>query len=490
MRYENNENMKKSRYIMVMLLLIWWQYSFSQLSSDSLGIHQYLKVAAENNPGVKASFTQYLAALQKVPQFGALPDPQASMNFFLQPMEQVSGNQVGSVSIMQMFPWFGTLKSSRSEASLMAKAKYQQFEADKADLFYRVKSSWYLLNKYNQEIKLVEENLTFLQSFEKLSLVKFQSPGISSGRSQSGGMSQSSGSGSTKSGTANSGMGGMNNNTQSPQSTQPSNSMPSGGGSAMGSKQTGLSDVLRIRMEILDQQNRLSLLKDQLKTEQANFNSLLNRKTGTEIQLSNTIKREELPVPVLAVADSMMKNNPMLSMNEAESQSYAAMAEKSRKMGLPMIGLGVNYMFIQKQAGNTSMMNGKDMIMPMINFTIPIYRKKYKAMQKEAELLQESAQQKSEDLKNSLQVQYHQIMQNLNDADRRIKLNKDQADLAKKTTSLLLTGYTSGTVDFEELIRMQYKVLDYKYQGIEAVTDYNTSVASAEKLMNDKGDAK
>ena len=27
-------------------------------------------------------------------------------------------------------------------------------------------------------------------------------------------------------------------------------------------------------------------------------------------------------------------------MNEAESQSYAAMAEKSRKMGLPMIGSG------------------------------------------------------------------------------------------------------------------------------------------------------
>jgi outer membrane protein TolC len=166
------------------------------------------------------------------------------------------------------------------------------------------------------------------------------------------------------------------------------------------------------------------------------------------------------------------------------------MAEKSRKMGLPMIGLGLNYMVIQKQSGNMSMMNGKDMIMPMVNFTIPIYRKKYKAMQKEAELLQESAQQKSEDLKNSLQVQYQQMIQNMNDADRRITLNKDQAELAEKTTGLLLTGYTSGTVDFEELIRMQYKVLDYKYQGIEAVTDFNTAVASAEKLMNDKGDLK
>jgi hypothetical protein len=57
----------------------------------------------------------------------------------------------------------------------MAKARYQQFENDKADLFYRVKSSWYTLNKYHQEMRLVEENLTFLQTFEKLALVRFQS---------------------------------------------------------------------------------------------------------------------------------------------------------------------------------------------------------------------------------------------------------------------------------------------------------------------------
>ena len=109
-------------------------------------------------------------------------------------------------------------------------------------------------------------------------------------------------------------MGGMNSNTQVPQSAQSSNPMPSGGGASMGSKQYGLSDVLRIRMEILDQQNRLALLKDQLKTEQVNFNALLNRNTGTQVLLTDTlIKREELPVPVLAVADSMMKNNPMLT---------------------------------------------------------------------------------------------------------------------------------------------------------------------------------
>ena len=32
-------------------------------------------------------------------------------------------------------------------------------------------------------------------------------------------------------------------------------------------------------------------------------------------------------------------------------------------------------------------MGGRDMIMPMVTLTLPIYRKRYKAMQKEAELL-------------------------------------------------------------------------------------------------------
>jgi outer membrane protein TolC len=368
----------------------------------------------------------------------------------------------------------------------MAKARYQQFENDKADLFYRVKSSWYTLNKYHQEMRLVEENLTFLQTFEKLALVRFQSPGESSTRQ--GINPQQNMSPSPQMNSGKSSMGGMNSNPQPNPNPQPKASMPSGGGGSMGSKQTGLSDVLRIRMEILDQQNRLALLKDQVKTETVNFNTLLNRDPAAEVQLTDSLRMESLPVSITAMSDSILKNNPMLSMNEAESQSYAAMAEKSRKMGIPMIGLGLNYMIIQKQPGNMSMMNGKDMIMPMVNFSIPIYRKKYKSMEKEAQLLQESAKLKAEDLKNSLLVQYQQLIQSLNDAQRRVKLNADQAELARKTTGLLVSGYTSGSVDFEELIRMQYKVLDYKFQDIEAVVDFNTAVANAERLMNSFND--
>ncbi|HCY40707.1 MAG TPA: hypothetical protein DHV48_05030, partial [Prolixibacteraceae bacterium] len=99
----------------VILILL---FSSTVHSQDSLSV--YLELAAKNNPGVKAAFSQYLAALEKVPQVGSLPDPQGSLDFFLKPMELLAGNQVGSVSVMQMFPWFGTLKLAKDEASLMA----------------------------------------------------------------------------------------------------------------------------------------------------------------------------------------------------------------------------------------------------------------------------------------------------------------------------------------------------------------------------------
>jgi outer membrane protein TolC len=393
-------------------------------------------------------------------------------------MELLNGNQVGSIGVMQMFPWFGTLKLAKDEASLMAKAQFSLFQESKAMLFYNVKASWYKLVKYKRGIVLINENIALLESIEKLALVKFQSPAGSSSGSSSGSSMQGA-----PSGTGNPGaMGGMN--SQAAASVQPQSGMSSVTSGGMGSKPTGLADVLRVRMEILDQKYQLTLLNDQLKTEEVNFNLLLNRDQNLEIDIPDTLKMETLSVSAMVVADSILSNNPMLAMLDAEGQSYSTMADKARKMGLPMLGVGLNYMVIQKQAGNQSMMNGNDMVMPMVNFTIPVYRKKYTAMQKEARYLHESTLLKSEDMKNMLLLEYRQFAQEYSNAERRVELYREQADLANRTANLMLAGFTSTGTDFEEILSIQYKVLEYGLKHIEAVADYNTAVAKAEKLMN------
>ncbi len=466
--------------LLMLALMLSIMSSFAQ-QSDILTLDSALVFAASNNPDLKVAFTQYLASLEKVPQVGSLPDPQASFGFFIKPMAIVAGNQVGNIQVMQMFPWFGTLKLAKDEASEMAKAKYEVFNAAKADLFYQVKSNWYQLMKTDREIVLVKENIELLESLEKLVLVKFQSPGFSGNSSSSGGTGSMNSASSGNNNATGGGMGGMKSATATPSAaSMPASTMSSG----MGNKTSGLQDVLRVKMEILDQQNKLALLIDQRKTAEINFNSLLNRDQHMSVVINDSFEIQPLPAGKLAIADSILANNPMLAMLGNEVSSYEIMEQKAKKMGLPMVGVGLNYMINQKREGNTFMMNGNDMVMPMFSVSIPIYRKKYDAMQKEAQFMQEAAKQQTVSLQNNLQVQYRSFIQNLDDAERRAGLYNEQEELARKTTDLILSNFATTGADYEEVLRMQYKVLDYGFKHIEAITDYNTSVAMAEKLMN------
>ncbi len=74
-------------------------------------------------------------------------------------------------------------------------------------------------------------------------------------------------------------------------------------------------------------------------------------------------------------------------MLDYEKQSIEARKKMVSRMSYPMVGLGLNYSFISKNEMSASAMNGKDMIMPMVTVTLPLYRKKYNAMVKEADLL-------------------------------------------------------------------------------------------------------
>ncbi len=107
--------------------------------------NSYLKQAAENNPGLQAKYAAFEAALQRVAQVNALPDPTLSFGYFISPVETRVGAQRARFSLTQMFPWFGTLAAQESRATLAAEAKYQEFLNAKNEIYYKVKAAWYPL---------------------------------------------------------------------------------------------------------------------------------------------------------------------------------------------------------------------------------------------------------------------------------------------------------------------------------------------------------
>jgi outer membrane protein TolC len=277
-------------------------------------------------------------------------------------------------------------------------------------------------------------------------------------------------------------MGGSPGNIAGTVSIQSSSSMP---GNAMGPStgSSGLSDVYRIQIEINDIQNSIEVLKNQWNTIIAQFNSYLNRPPGALVTLPDTLIADTYQPTLVALSDTALSSNPMLGMLQYEQLSIGARKQMVTRMGYPMVGLGVNYSLLSKSEMSTSAMNGRDMIMPMVTATLPIYRKKYRAMQSESDMLLSATEQKYQATANEIQTQYYQAMQLYLDAQRRSKLYINQQQLASKSLDIMIKSFAASGSDLSDVLRIRQQTLDYEYKQIEAIADYNTSIAWIKRLM-------
>lgn len=480
------------RWGTILLSALWYLPSQAQ-TTDSLSY--YLETAARNNPSVNSSFALYKASLEKIPQAGAFSDPELEMGFFFKPMEQLSGKQVADFTLMQMFPWFGTRKAARSEATEMARMAYEQFRESRNNLFYEVKSQWYQLNNLNEQYKNTAANLALLKQLEQLALNRYtasSSPGVPVSSAVTSPVISP-----LPQATVNNGMGSMGNMTPSPAPASPGGSKAMSGmgsnmgGSPMGSGSSGsMSDVLRIQIEMAELENNLEALLSNRKAAEARFNSLLNRDQSLPVQTSDSLTQKLFSVKDNAVLDSIILSNPMLSMLEAEANAYKAKAEMDKKMSLPMFGIGLQYSIMAKRSEEMARMsgmgnmNGMDMVMPMVKISIPIFRRKYNAQQRESRHYRQASELKYEDTLNQLHAEYIALKQQLADASRKIDLYAKQQDLSRSTWQLMIREFSAGTTSLTDIIQLERQLLNYSLKKSEAVAEYNTLVAGLEKLVS------
>ena len=415
-----------------------------QIHLSAQSLDKYLLEAAENNPNLKSKFFQYQAALERVPQVGSLPDPQLSFGFFLMPMERYMGNQIAEASLIQMFPWFGTLGAAKDEMTFRAKAQYESFNEAKSILFYEVRANWYALQLLESEIAITKEDMELLKTMEQIAMTRFKSGGSS-----------------------------MTNASQS-NNTPSTNDMSSNG---------NMIDVLRVQMEINQLQNNLNLLEDNKIPLQARFNQLLNRNLNESVSVVDSIVVASLPVPLNEIADSIKNNNPMLKMLEQEEEAFIAQGKMNKKVGLPMIGIGVQYGIFSPRENSESSMNGQNMLMPMATVTIPLWRKKYSSSVKESDFMHKSIIEQKKDASNQLQVNYEDVLKDYKDAERRVELFQKQTALANQALNILIAQYSTQGSNFEEVLRMQQQLLNYRLKYLDAKIDKNMAVAMVQRLM-------
>ena len=392
--------------------------SFAVLNLQAQTLDDYIKIAAENNPELKATFNQYLAALERVPQVKALPDPTVMFSIFASPVETRVGAQQAGISFTQAFPWFGQLRSQANAAEELAKARFSAFEETKNKLIYDVRSTYYDLYVLEAAVRVTEKNIKLLESFREMANIKLESAT----------------------------------------------------GSAV--------DLLRVEMELGELNNQILYLGDSRLPILTKFKELLNTETPPVIQLPDTLATEPLTLTQSVLRDSILAQNPTLAKFEYEILSLDEEISVAKKMGLPSFSLGLAYTSVAKRPGIEMPDNGKDaLIFPQVGVRIPLYRSKYKSMVKEREIMQTSVTEEKTSRVNQLNTMLETTWRDYADAERRIKLYVRLTNLATQALDVIVAQYTSAGKDFEEILRMDRQLLRYELELEKARADQNTTIS-------------
>lgn len=388
--------------------------------ANAQSLDEYFKIAAENNPGLQAKYKSFEAAMERVAQVSSLPDPNLSFGYFISPVETRVGPQRARFSLTQMFPWFGTLKAQEDVATLMAEAKYQEFLDARNKLLYQVAAAYYPLYELKRLVEIENENISILSSYKDISSVKFQN-----------------------------GKGAM-------------------------------VDVLRLDIMLKDAATNLSILEQKKKPLETRFNKLLNRQEDETIIVQDSLYVENLPVTYRR--DSLLTSNPLLDELDLKIKASEAQELAATKQGMPKIGVGLDYVIVGQRTDMSVPDNGQDVLMPMVTMSLPIFRGKYKAAQKEAQLMQESYALQKEDAVNRLTSTYEMIWFEIQKQLDQIILYEEQIMTSQQSLNLLFTAYGNSGKDFEEVLRMQQQILKYQKMKATALSDYNIAIAELDYI--------
>ncbi len=393
------------------------------ISGYSQTLNEYLNIAEENDPKLQTLQYKYKSALEKVTEVGSLPNTTIGVGYFVQEAETRIGAQKGKISIAQKLPWFGTLEAKKESAFYKAKAELNTIDFAKRKLFLEVKKEYFELYEFKEKERIFKENIELLKTFEKLALSELEN------------------------------------------------------------NRSTMVDVLKIKMEKNDLNNNLSTILENLNAKTIAFNLLLNRDENSTVKIIDII---------LLISDEVNLNknliiqNPKLLKLDNLKSSLVKSETAVKKEGLPIIGIGLDYVFVENRPIDNLIDNGKDIIMPMVTVSIPLFSKKHSSKQKQLKLEQKAIETTKTSITNQLYTLFENAKGNLKNAEVSVKTQIENTIQANQAQKVLLAAYQTGKIDFEQLLEVQQLKLKFQLKKVTSEKEYAIQKAILSFLTTNK----
>ena len=387
-------------------------FSFSLFTINFLGAQELQSLISEsllNSPKIKKFELQYRIASEKVNEVNTLPNTDFGVGYFVSEPETRTGAQRFKVSIKQRLPWFGSITARENYINSLAFTKYEDITIAKRKLIVSVSKSYYKLATNTAKKAILNNNIKLLKTYETLAL----------------------------------------------------KSVEVGKASVV--------DILLLQIRTNEIQQLIRFLEQQYISEQTNFNKLLNRDKDTAI---NTLNALDIPSVDFEMNPEKLVFHPELLKYDKLYQSIEKSELLNQKENKPTIGFGLDYVNVSNRTDLNFSDNGKDILMPMLSISIPIFNTTYKSKTKQNELQQQEFLVQKQDRLNALEVLLDNAINNRVFARVSYETQVKNLKQAKNAEEILVKNYETGMIDFKEILDIQELQLKFEMNTIESVNNY------------------
>jgi len=393
------------------------------LSGDA-GVEVYLAYAAFHNPGLKAAFERWAAAMKRIPQARALPDPRLSYGYFIRNVETRVGPQENRFGVSQIFPWFGELSLRGDVAAREADVLRARFEEARNRLFYAVERDFFEWVYLHRAISVTEENLELLSAVERAAQAEFAVA------------------------------------------------------------LTPYSGLSRIQVEMGKLEERLKSLRDLRGPLTARLNASLNRPPEAPLPEPAEVAWRSPAFEDAEALEGFRRYNPELKALDHAVERESAAVELARTDYYPEFSLGLEWIQTGEAQNRATPDSGRDPVIASVSVNLPIWFEKYQAGVDEAGLRREAARQARRDRENVLAADLKMALYGYRDAERKIDLYKNGLiPKARQTLEVSLKDLEVGLGSFLDVIDAQRSLLEFQLAYERALADRARRLAEIEMLV-------
>ncbi len=380
--------------------------------------------AFAHNPEIRAASLNHQAALERVPQATAWPNPEVHLRYFAEEVQTRVGPQEYAFGFNQPLAWPKRLTLQGEMASHAASSAAAEVDVVRNRLVTEITHLWRQFWLLKRSIMITRAHRDLVVSFEGVARARFAT------------------------GT-----------TRHP-------------------------DVIRASIELGKVENQLASLEDRRAPLVAALNSLLHRPPSANLPDPPSLAFQPLRRDEQDVLGTLMRANPSLRALEFQAASAEAGYKRAQTAALPKLSVGLDYMVTGPAVVSGVRGSGQDPVSANLRITLPLSRDKYRAERREARARRDAIKARQSTELDRLRAAAIAHLYQIRDAEREIVLFRTLL-LPKATEALLALqrAYASGAASFNELIEALRLQLDLELGEAGALANHAQARASLRELL-------